>query len=59
MNKVKKNFEIFIPFEELPRNALNKKIKVFFRVVLVTDEEQKQLNTYNVSNMVTVAKEIQ
>ncbi len=59
LNKVKKNFEIFIPFEELPRNALNKKIKVFFRVVLVTDEEQKQLNTYNVSNMVTVAKEIQ
>lgn len=57
INKTKRDFEIFIPFEELPKFAIGKKVKAFFRVVLVTDDEQKQINTYNVSNMVTVYKE--
>jgi serralysin len=54
LNKSKKDFEIFIPATELPTTVSGKKVKVWFRVFLVKDDELKELITFNPSSAVFV-----
>ena len=54
LNKSKKDFEIFIPSTELPTTVSGKKVKVWFRVFLIKDDELKELITFNPSSAVMV-----
>lgn len=54
INKGGKNFEMFIPNDELPANIKGKKIRVWFRIFLYTPDELKELSTVILSNYITI-----
>ncbi|MBC7509089.1 MAG: hypothetical protein H7320_10135 [Ferruginibacter sp.] len=54
LNKGQKDFEIFIPASELPTAVAGKKVKVWFRVFLIKEDELKELVTFNPSSAVTL-----
>ncbi len=54
INKEKKDFEIFFPKEELPTSLTGQKIKVWFRIFLVQDDEVKELITFMPSSTIVV-----
>lgn len=54
INKEKRDFEIFFPKEELPASVNGQKVKVWFRIFLVQENEVKELATFMPSSSVTI-----